>query len=189
MGGAESHRLEERLAYELLLIVGMALLALVQTTLLSTPFGFPPALLLVFLVCWVLIEVPQSQRKTVAILRAAFYGGIALDLMSTTPVGSHALALLIVVTLVFTAVRKLHFESPFLSLAAVFLSGVVYEIILALVYTSTFAMFSWTVYLIAILLPSVLLTLVPTLPVFFLLRWLADFKRGAISQKNGFAKG
>jgi hypothetical protein len=39
------------------------------------------------------------------------------------------------------------------------------------------------------LLPSVLLTLVPTLPVFFLLRWLADFKRGAISQKNGFAKG
>jgi rod shape-determining protein MreD len=174
MGGPQLQRLEERIAYELMLIVGMSILAFVQVTLLPTPFGFPPALVLIVVICRMMVETSRPQQRIASTLRSAFYGGIMLDLTSATPLGSHALALIIAVTLVFAIVRKMHTEGIIIPLIVVLFSSIVYEGILAIVYASTAAGMVWVPYVTTILLPSVLITLVPTLPIFYLLRWLAS---------------
>lgn len=166
--------LEERIIREVLLLCGMGVLALIQVTMLHGPLGFPPALLLVLVVCRVLVGIRSNQpeRGTIIALRWAFYGGLFLDVLSTTPLGSHALALLAATMLVFVLSAKLHVEGPLLPLISVFLGGGVYESILALIYTSTVAVFQWQAYALVIMLPSVLLALIPTLPTFFIMRWL-----------------
>lgn len=177
MGYSQPNRIEEYLAHESLIIFCLIALAMIQVTLLPTPLGFPPALLLILVVCRVLVgtgegEADPGSSAEVAI-RWAFYGGIGLDICSASPLGSHALALLFAVILVASVTRHMRIEGPLLPLLAVLLGALAYELTLALLLPHpTMTLADWQAYAIAVILPSVLLTLIPTLPMFILLRWL-----------------
>lgn len=175
MADTQSRRLEERLAYEALLIVALTGLALVQVTLVPAPLGFPPALLLVLVICRVLVGSRswQPDASVAGALRWGFYGGLALDLCTATPIGTHALAIVLAATLVAAITRRMRVEGPFLPLLAVMIGALVYELVLAAIYIWTVAPIDWPHYASWVILPSVLMALIPTLPMFLLLRWLA----------------
>jgi rod shape-determining protein MreD len=166
-------KLEERLFHEVLVMVALVMVAIVQTALLPTPLGFPLPLLLVLVVCRALVgvESPDPEAGVLAAVRWAFYGGIALDVCAAAPLGSHALALLLAVLLVVVLAGSLRIGRALLPLLAVLLGAVVYEMLLALIYHSTVAALDWRSHALVILLPSVLLALIPTLPIFHVLRW------------------
>lgn len=174
MSDTAPRRLEERIARELVLILGMVVLALIQVTLLLTPLGFALPLLLILVVCRVLIGVqsPFADGGLSVAIRWAFYGGIALDLCSATPLGSHALALLLAASAVALISMPLQAEGIWLPLVAVAVGTLMYELTLALVYLRTVAPLDWSRYGLVVVVPSLILALVPTLPVFYLLRWL-----------------
>jgi rod shape-determining protein MreD len=173
MGDSRTKKLEERIAHEVLLILGLAALALVETTLLITPLGFPPALTLIVVVCRVLLGLARVSPEYDAgkAIRWAFYGGIALDVYAGTPFGSHAFALLVATMLVVLIAGRVQTGGNMVALLAVLLGTLVYQVILALLYHYTVAGLDWRSYALVVLLPSVLITLIPTLPIFYLLRW------------------
>jgi rod shape-determining protein MreD len=173
MGDTRPKKLEEHIIHECLLILGMVILALVQTTLMPAPFGFPPVLLLVVVVSRVLIGVESDipEAGLMAAMRWAFYGGIALDVCTSTPIGSHALALLLAAMLVAILASRVQTGNAFFPLLCVLFATLVYELLLAVMYHVTSGPVIWPDYALAILLPSVLITLILTLPVFHLLRW------------------
>lgn len=189
MGYTQPRKVEERIAHEVVLLVGMALLAIVQATLLPAPLGFPPALVLVAVICRVLIGSPRPDNGVGETLRGAFYGGITLDICSATLLGSHALAMVIVATLVFVIAGKVHLEGFLLIVLSVVVGGIVYEFLLALVYTATVAPLVWDDYLVVIMLPSMLSLLVLALPVCYLVRWLVSRggRLGLRSRKDEFS--
>lgn len=177
---SQIRRFEERIIHEVLLIVGMVVLALAQVTLLPAPLGFTPALLLIVVVGRALIGIEQTLPgyEAIATVRWAFYGGIALDLCSATPLGSHALALILATVAVVIIARLLNVHGPLLTLIAVLLAALVYEATLALIYSITVTYVDWQTYLLFIILPSTLIALIPSLPIFVTLRWLAQRTTG-----------
>jgi rod shape-determining protein MreD len=174
MGDTQSARkIEEHIIHEALVLLALIGVALVQTSLLPTPLSFPPALMLVLVVCRVLVGLGAAMPE-VAVghgIRWAFYGGLALDVCAATPLGSHALALLLACLLVLLFAGRLRVGGALLPLLAVLLASLVYESVLALVHQQAVASIEWQQYALVIILPSVLLTLIPTLPIFHLLRW------------------
>jgi rod shape-determining protein MreD len=175
MGDTRSGKLEERLANELLLLLGLLALALVQTALLPRPLGFPPALLLIVVVCRALLALSSSHpdQGVGAAVRWAFYGGIMLDICAATLLGTHALAMVLAVLVVVVLMARLRISSGLLPLLGVLVGMLVYELTLALAYAATVTSLDWGRHLLVIVLPSVLVALVPTLPIFALLRWRA----------------
>jgi rod shape-determining protein MreD len=173
MGDTQPRRLEQHVVREIVLIGALVLLALVQSILLPLPFGFPPALLLVLIVCMILVGFgsPSPENDVGIAVRWAFYGGLALDLLSYTPLGSHALALLLAALMVMLLVSQVPTGGALMPLVCVLLGATVYEVTLAVVYQFTVMSFDWQRYLLAVMLPSVIFALIPTLPVFHLLRW------------------
>ncbi len=177
MGNTRSKKLEEYLVRETTLILSMVALGLVQLSLLPTPLGSPPALLLVLVVCRVLLGIGSgtifADSGIEGAARWAFYGGLILDIGSATPLGSHALALLGAVIVVAVGTARLRVDGPFLPLLSVLIGSLVYEVVLTiLVYNQFITLDEWYMYGINIIFPSVLLTLIPALPLFFLLRWM-----------------
>jgi rod shape-determining protein MreD len=172
MGDTRPKKLEEHIIHEFLLILSMVVLALVQTTLMPAPFGFPPVLLLVVVVSRVLvgIESDTPEAELMAAIRWAFYGGIALDVCAATPIGSHALALLLAAMLVAVFASRVRAGNAFFPLLCVLCGMLIYELCLAVMYHVTGEAVIWRDYALAILLPSVLITLILTLPIFHLLR-------------------
>lgn len=181
MGDYQPKRVEEWLLQEALLVLAMAALALVQVALLPAPLGFPPALLLVLVVCRVLIGVrsPTAEGGIGGAMRWAFYGGLALDLLAATPLGAHALALLLALLLVTLLGGQMRVEGSLLPLLAVPLGALVYEATLGLVYSQTIAPLDWSSYALVVMAPSVVIALVPTPPIFFLMRWF-DLRRRVV---------
>lgn len=177
-----TNRPEQRLLREVLLLLGMVLLALVQVTLVPQIFGFPPMLVIIVLVSRVLlgIESTLSDEGDLTVIRWAFYSGLTLDIIGATPLGSHALALVLATLLVLLVAMYLHMDGLFVPVLLVLLATTVYEVVMALVMMMTVAPFEWSNYLIMILVPSVLITLIPTLPIFLLLRWLTHRLFGAV---------
>jgi rod shape-determining protein MreD len=173
MGDTRTRKLEERIAHEVLLILSLAALALLETTLLLTPLGFPPALVLIVVVCRVLpgLERASPEEDASKAIRWAFYGGIALDVFAATPFGSHALALLLATMVIIIIAGRLQTSGGLVPLFVVLLATIVYELILALIYHYTVAPLEWGQYALVVVVPSVLITLIPTLPIFHLLRW------------------
>jgi rod shape-determining protein MreD len=182
MGDYRPKRLEERLTQEGLLILGLLCLTLVQVSLLHTPLGFPPAIVLVFVLCRVLIGIhaPNIESGISSAMRWAFYSGIALDILTATPIGAHVLALLFAAILVAALSSLVRFEGLFFPLIAVLLGTLVYETTLAGLYALTTAPLDWSRYAIAVIIPSILLALIPTLPVFFVMRWIELRRQGAV---------
>jgi rod shape-determining protein MreD len=172
VGDSQPRRLEELLARELGRILALALLALVQVTLLSTPLGFAAPLLLVLVICRTLLGVGGAYPD-VGLGRAvrwALYGGIALDILAATPLGAHALALLLAFLVVATLSRRLRVERLLVPLAAAVVATPVYEAVLALLTAP--GPIEWRSYGLVVILPAVLAALILTLPTFFALRWL-----------------
>jgi rod shape-determining protein MreD len=173
MGDSQPRRLEERLAREAGLIVVMCMLAVLQSTLLVTPLGFPPPLLLVLVITRLMVAVGAGMPDggILVALRWALYGGLALDIFATTPFGGHALAMLLAATVVAFFTRQLRVEGPLLPLLAMFVAALIYEATLGLIYQLTVAPLDWQSYLRVVMLPSLLTVLIPTLPIFFAMRW------------------
>ncbi|MDW8405169.1 rod shape-determining protein MreD [Chloroflexus sp.] len=173
MGDSQPKRIEERLARELGLALILLALALVQVTLLTGPAGFSIPLLLVLAIARALVGAGTAEpvRGLMRGLWWAFYGGVALDLLSTMPLGSHALAHLLAVAVVGLAARRFAVERPLVPLLAVAFGTVIYEATLALIVLP--AIGDWQTYALIVVLPSVLLALIPTLPVVAMIHRLA----------------
>ena len=179
MGDSQPQRIEERLVAEALLIGGLLVGVLIQVLLLPAPLGFPPLFLLILVVCRTLLGVSMApmvgEGEVVTALRWAFYGGLALDLTTHTLLGSHVLGLLLaVVSTVAIAGHKRNINGPLFPLLTVLFGSLVYEFVLGLIYHCTVAPLSWQPYFSTLILPSVLQTLIPTLPIFTLFQWLAQ---------------
>jgi rod shape-determining protein MreD len=172
LGDPQPRRLEERLAREALLIAFITGIALVQMTWLQTPLGFSVPLLLVLVVCRTLVAI-SSAFPDAGIMQAtrwACYGGLALDVFSSLPLGSHVLALLLAVLVVAAITRSLRVEGPFLPVISVFIGALIYELSIVVVYMLLQTPIEWRYYLSIILVPNVLIALIPTPPLFFLMR-------------------
>ncbi|MCU0494480.1 MAG: rod shape-determining protein MreD [Chloroflexaceae bacterium] len=173
MADSAVKRLEERIAYELLLIAALVGLALVQITLLPSPLEFPPALVLVVVLCRVLVgsRSLQIDNGVDGVIRWAFYGGLGLDVFSTAPFGSHALALVVATSLIALLTRRLQIEGFLLPAVAIPVGVLVYETILALIYALTVAPLEWQSYAGWVILPGMVAALVIMVPIFALMRW------------------
>lgn len=172
MGDSQPRRLEELLAREVGLILLMAGLALIQVTLLTTPLGFAAPLVLVLAICRTLIGVGSAfpDSGVSAGMRWALYGGLALDLLAATPLGSHALGMLLACITVAAATRRLSVERPLIPLISVLVGTLIAEVTLALLTQP--GPIDWPSYARVVLIPVVLAALIPTLPIFSGLRWV-----------------
>jgi rod shape-determining protein MreD len=170
VGDTQPRRLEEIVVRELGRILLLAGLALIQTTLLTTPLGFSAPLVLILVVCRTLLGVGAAFPDVGLnrALRWALYGGLALDVLSATALGAHALALLLTVLAIALLTRRLRVERPLVPLVAIVVAALIYEVVLALL-TQPGAI-EWRSYARVVILPAMLSALVPTLPLFFLLR-------------------
>lgn len=153
-------------------MAGLFALACVQVTLLGLPSGFTLPLVPVLVICRTLLGVGAALPDVglSRALRWALYGGMALDVFAATPLGAHALALLLAVLVVAALTRRLRVERPAVPLLAVLVGMLIYEAVLALFLHP--GAIDWRSYLILVMLPSVVVALPPTLPLFFLLRRL-----------------
>ncbi|MBC8076770.1 MAG: rod shape-determining protein MreD [Chloroflexales bacterium] len=158
---------------ELGLLLLLITLALTQATLLPAILGTPPALVLIVVVCCTLVSGLGASA------RWAFYGGVAIDLCAAAPIGSHALALLLAALAVHVALRRLGGEHWLLPVVATFGAALLYETVLALIYTLPVAPLDWRNYAVVALLPSALMAMVPALPVYALLRQFERWRREA----------
>jgi rod shape-determining protein MreD len=172
MGHSQPRRIEEVIARELLIMVGSGVVAIAQAALIPSFFGFSPALLLILVVSRVLVGSmePHPDHGFVMALRWSFYGGIVLDVCASTLLGAHALALLAVTIILHTVVGQLRVEGILLTLIAMLLGGLIYEVVLMIIYSNTIVDVPWGQYFLTVIAPSLLVTLVPSLPVFFLFK-------------------
>jgi rod shape-determining protein MreD len=172
LGDSQPRRLEELIAREVGLIVTIGAIALAQVTLLSTPLGFSAPLLLVLALCRTLIGVGSAFPDSGVIrgLRWSLYGGIALDVLAATPLGSHALAMLLAAFIVAASTRRMRIEGPLLPILAVLAGSLIYEAVLALLLQP--GPINWASTARVAMVPGVLTALILALPAFFVLRWI-----------------
>ncbi|EFO81852.1 hypothetical protein OSCT_0249 [Oscillochloris trichoides DG-6] len=172
MGDSQSKRVEELVAREVGYILLIGVLALVQVTLLRTPLGFSAPLLLVLTICRTLIGMGAAFRDIGMVqgLRWAFYSGLLLDILAGTPLGTHALAMLLATVTVAFASRRLRIEGPLLPLLAMLIASMIYESMMAMLIQPSPII--WADTFRVAMLPGTLLALIMTLPIFFFLRWM-----------------
>lgn len=172
MGDSQPRRLEELLAREVGLILIIGALAMIQVTLLITPLGFSAPLMLVLVICRTLIGVGSAFPDSGVIrgFRWALYGGLALDILAATPLGSHVLALLAAAFVIAAATRRLRVDRPLLLLLAIMVASLIHDAVLALLIQPQPIDWASTARVAAV--PGMLLALIMTLPAFFVLRWL-----------------
>ncbi|MGQ9480084.1 rod shape-determining protein MreD [Chloroflexus sp.] len=165
MGNSQPRRLEERLARELGLLLILLVIALIQVTLLTGPAGFSVPVLLVLAIARALVgsSTAEPVRGLIRSLWWAFYGGLVLDVLGSLPIGSHAIAQLLAVVVVGLATRRFAVERPIVPLLAVAFGTLIYEAVLCLIVLPPIS--DWQTYGLIVMLPSLLLALIPTLPV------------------------
>lgn len=171
MGDSQPRRLEELVARELARVLLLAGLAVVQVTLLTTPLGFAAPLVLVLVISRTLLGVGAAYPDIglSRALRWALYGGLALDILSATPLGAHALALLLAALVVAALTRRLQIERLLVPLLSIVAAAPIYELTLALLMQP--GPVAWELYAQVVILPVLLVALIMMLPTFFLLRW------------------
>jgi rod shape-determining protein MreD len=168
MDHSQPRRIEERLLRHLLEWLALLGLALVQVTLLPHAFGFPLNPLLLVVVLLTLLNGLAVGA------RLAFIAGLGLDVVGATPLGSHALAMLLAATVVASLVVGFRPENPLLPVAAMLVGAICYELALALITRVVTAAAELRVYFTVVVLPSALLATIPALPLFVLLRRWAN---------------
>ncbi|HNP71549.1 MAG TPA: rod shape-determining protein MreD [Kouleothrix sp.] len=174
MGAAQSRRIEERIARELLLALVLLAGAMAQATLLPRVFGSAPNVLLLVVICHALISGPASGA------RWAFYTGLGLDLFADSALGSHALAMLAAVLLAALPLAWLSRNNWLLPLLGVALGALAYHATLVLLMSLLVAPVGLGSYLPVVLLPATMLMLIPALPLFLAMRWLEGRRRGEV---------
>ncbi len=156
-------KIEHRLAQRLARICLLLLVALFQTALAPSLWYFRIDWVLVVVVCWGLL------RGFAAGVRWSIYGGVALDILSPLPVGSHLLGLLLSVTTVAVATDHFsrdHYILPTLSVLGV---SLLYGVVLAAVMAATGRPVLWPRYPATVLAPSALANGAVALPIYLLL--------------------
>jgi hypothetical protein len=173
MGYSQRRRVEELLAREALLALGLLAAALVQTALLPRPLGASLNLLLLLTLCQALLA---GQTRAAS---WALYGGLGLDLCASTPLGTHALALL-AATLATLALGWLSRGNWLLPLLAALLGTLAYHAALGLITALLVAPLDPRAYALVAALPDALATLVAALPAYMFMRWVAGWQRGEV---------
>ena len=174
MGYSQPRRLEERIAHEIWLALLLLAAALVQSALLPRPLGFILNPLLVLVVCQALINGPESAA------RWAFYGGLSLDMCADSSLGTHALALLAAALLASLALGHLSRGNWLLPLVGIVLGALAYHAVLALIWALLVAPIDPRAYMLVVVLPGTLMALIPSLPVFLIMRWFRRRRRGEV---------
>lgn len=175
MGYSQPRRIEERIAYEVWLALVLLLIALIQSALLPHPLGLVLNPLLVLVVCQALLTTPANAA------RWAFYGGLSLDLCADSVLGSHTLGLLAAVLLASWTLSWIGRGNWLLPLAGAFLGAIAYNSVLALLWLLLVAPIDLRAYAVVVVLPSTLVTLIPALPVFLIMRWWLRRRRGEVA--------
>jgi rod shape-determining protein MreD len=138
-------------------------IALFQTALAPSLWSLRIDWVLVVVICWTLLY------GFAAGVRWALYGGLALDLLSPLPIGSHLLALLVAVTAVAVLSDGFPRDNRLVPTGSVLLGSLLYATSLGLVMTGTHRPVAWERYPLTIILPEVLANGAAALPVFLLL--------------------
>lgn len=175
MGDNQRWRIEERIAHEIGLACMLLLLALLQVALPPQPIDLVPNILLLLVVCRALLQSSANAA------RWAFYSGIGLDLCSGTTLGVHAMALIIAVLTSRIALIRMNRTSWITPLAGVPLGMIAYYGTMAILISLLVAPIDLVRYSVSAVLPELLATLIPALPLFLGMRWLIERQRGGIA--------
>jgi hypothetical protein len=174
MGYSQPRRIEELAAREVGLALILLAVAMIQAALLPRADDFALNPLLVLVICRGLLAGPASAA------RWALYGGLGLDICADSPLGSHALALLAAVLLPALALARFSRRNWLLPLAGATLGASGYYVVQGLLLATLVAAVDPASYLLIVMLPGVLLTLIPALPLFLTMRWLEMRRRGEV---------
>jgi hypothetical protein len=93
-------RLEERISHQIVLALLTLLTVIVQVNLLPMVLRASLNLVLIAVVAWTMVRDVNTGAAV------AFYGGLALDLLAGTPIGSHILPLLLVAGLTTVVIER-----------------------------------------------------------------------------------
>lgn len=174
MGNTQRQRLEEIIAGELALMLALLGIAMLQAALPIRQLAFVPNIMLLLVVCRALLAGASSAA------RWAFYGGLAIDLCTASTLGSHALALLVSVLAALIALAPFNRTSWLVPIVGMLLGALAYHATYALLISITVAPVDPQAYVLVAALPETLVTLIPALPLFLVMRWYADRRRGRV---------
>jgi rod shape-determining protein MreD len=144
-------------------LVLLLLIALFQTALAPSLWALRIDWVLVVVICWTLLCGFGAG------MRWALYGGLTLDLLSSLPIGSHLLALLVSVTAIAVLSDGLPRDNRIIPTGSVLLGSLLYATCLGLIMGGIDRPVAWGRYPLTIILPEALANGVVALPVFLLL--------------------
>lgn len=155
-------KIEQRFLREVLRMSAMLAVALFQTAL------APP--LWQFRIDWVLVVVVilALLRNLASGLRWAAYGGLAIDILSPLPLGTHLLALVLAVTLATVGTEAIQRDNMAVPTVAMIVVSLLYTGITGLVMTLIGLPIIWERYPLTIMLPTALVNAMVALPVYLL---------------------
>ncbi len=174
MDNPKRSRIEEVLKREARVVLLTVVLVVLQRVIDLRVLGAEVNVLMLFVIMLVLIE-PLSM-----VVRWAFYGGLAYDILSASWLGMHAVALLLAIVLVYVLLARVTNENWLLPIVAVLVGGTVYYTVLALLLYVSVGSFGVTAYVVGVVVPALLVVLVPALPVFLAVRWWRSVRRGEV---------
>jgi rod shape-determining protein MreD len=174
MDNPKRSRIEEVLKREVREVLLTVVLVVLQRVIDLRVLGAEVNVLMLFVIMLVLIE-PLSM-----VVRWAFYGGLAYDILSASWLGMHAVALLLAIVLVYVLLARVTNENWLLPIVAVLVGGTVYYTVLAVLLYVSVGAFGVTAYVVGVVVPALLVVLVPALPVFLVVRWWRSVRRGEV---------
>lgn len=160
-------------------MVTLVLVAALQPTVLPAirVFGGQPDLTLLLVLCWsVHAELEESVFW-------AFLGGITLDLLSITPLGTSVIGLLIMVFAIRSLSQRLYSFSLFFLVGFVAIGTILQHVILITVLTSTGYPTDFVSIAQYFTLPTLVYNVVLTVPVYWVLR---RFQKRIPEPQRGF---
>ncbi len=166
-------RIEVAFALELLWLAAIVLVALAQSMLLPRPLELTLNVVLLLVTCRALLGSIGGASV------GALLGGVALDLATTLPLGTHALALVLAVGGVALGMALGVLGRLRVLLATVF-GGVLYHSVLLAATTWTTGPMPFSRYALVTALPDMALILTGALPVFLLRRRDRELDLGAL---------
>jgi rod shape-determining protein MreD len=155
-------RLEERISHQIMLALLTLLTVIVQVNLLPMVLRASLNLVLVAVVAWTMVRDANTGAAV------AFYGGLALDLLAGTPIGSHILPLLLVAGLTTVVIERFPAENWLLTLLLVGAGTPIYHLIV-MIFSGGAS--NWLVWAAVVLPPALVVNLILALPEYLVLQW------------------
>jgi rod shape-determining protein MreD len=172
MDYSEPRRIEEILLREIGLFCSLLVIVVLQTSFLPSFLQISSNLVLVFTICQALLfGAPTAARW-------AFYGGLLLDLLGNSFLGSHTLALAVAVVIPPILFSRLNRENWILPIIGVGLGALLYYSVFGLYLHVFVAPVNLNFYFLLVLFPGTLNALIPSLPIYLLLRWIEMRRQG-----------